>query len=258
MSTVSQLIGQIPGQGVVQQTGPNPSMGTRQNDGYQSFGGSVIRNGLIGAGLGAMIGLPTGLGLPIGAGVGAALGVGSALIRHPRVANAFGDGMKGALAGATGGALVGTVTPFGPIGGAVAGGIGGFLTGTTSGLLKKFNGGKYSIEGQTTVWGRVSRGFALGAVSGGAVGLGAGLLFGGIGALPGAIWGAAIGGIGGAAYGLMSGGVDAATGAKGARFFGASGSGANLPHLPNLPGQNPGQVPGQNPFQTPPGYCQTA
>lgn len=226
-------------------------MGTRQNDGYQSLAGSVVRNGLIGAGLGAMIGAPTGLGLPIGAGIGAAVGVGSALIRTPRVANAAGDAMKAGLAGAAGGAVVGTITPFGPVGGAIAGGVGGMLTGITSGLLKKVNGGKWSVEGQTTVWGRISRGFMLGALSGGAVGTGAGLLFGGIGALPGALWGAAIGGIGGAAYGLMSGTVDAATGAKGARFVGSGGSTtqSGLPHL----GKDPSQVVvvQQSPIQCP-------
>ena len=216
-----------------QTTNANPAMGSRQNDGYKSFGGALLRNGLIGAGLGAAIGLPTGIGLPIGAGIGAAVGIGSTLIRQPRVANAVGDGMKAAMAGAAGGALVGTITPFGPVGGAVAGGIGGFLTGVTSGMLKKVAGGRFSVEGQTTLLGRVGHGFLLGAASGGVVGAGAGLMFGGIGALPGALWGAIIGGVGGAAYGLMSGTVDAATGAKGARFVGGgSGFSGGLPHLP--------------------------
>ena len=255
MTTIVQSV-TSPGQ-AVQTSGVNPTMGTRQNDGYQSFGGSLVRNTLIGAGLGAAIGAPTGIGLPIGAGIGAAVGAGSALIRQPRIANAVGDGMKAAMAGAAGGALVGTITPFGPVGGAVAGGVGGFLTGTASGLLKKVNGGKWSVEGQTTVWGRLSRGFMLGAVSGGAVGAGAGLLFGGIGALPGALWGAAIGGIGGAAYGLMSGTVDAATGAKGAHFFGQGGPHLpGLPGKPNLPGLPSGSgTPSQSVTQVP---CQTA
>jgi hypothetical protein len=212
-------------------TTSNPLMGSRQNDGYQSLGGALVRNSLIGAGLGLAIGLPTGIGAPIGAGIGAVVGAGSTLIRQPRVANAVGDGMKAAMAGAAGGALVGVVTPFGPVGGAVAGAVGGFVTGTVSGLLKKVAGGKYSIEGQTTVMGRVTHGLMLGAASGGVIGAGAGLLFGGIGAVPGAFWGAMIGGIGGAAYGLMSGGVDAATGAKGVRF---SGGGSSLPGLPHL------------------------
>jgi hypothetical protein len=217
----------------IKDNGPNPAMGSRQNDGYKSLTGSVIRNGLIGAGVGAAIGLPTGIGLPIGAGVGAAVGAGSALIRHPRVANAVGDGMKAAMAGAAGGALLGVVTPFGPVGGAVAGAAGGFLTGTVSGLLKKYAGGKYSIEGETTVWGRVKKGFMLGAASGGVVGAGAGFFLGGVGALPGAIWGAAIGGVGGAVYGAMSGTVDAATGAKGATF-----SGGGKIKLPSLGGKD--------------------
>ena len=245
VTSISQMISNTRTQvSSVANQSANPTMGTRQNDGYQSLAGSVVRNGLVGAGLGALIGAPTGIGIPIGAGVGAAVGIGSALIRTPRVANAAGDALKAGLAGAAGGAVVGTITPFGPVGGAIAGGVGGMLTGITSGLLKKVNGGKWSVEGQTTVWGRISRGFMLGALSGGAVGTGAGLLFGGIGALPGALWGAAIGGIGGAAYGLMSGTVDAATGAKGARFFGAGGSTSGtvtqsgLPHL----GKDPSQV----------------
>ena len=227
-------------------------MGSRQNDGYQSFGGSLLRNTLVGAGLGAAIGAPTGIGLPIGAGIGAAVGAGSALIRQPRVANAAGDGMKAAMAGAAGGALVGTVTPFGPIGGAVAGGVGGFLTGVTSGLLKNVAGGKFSIEGETSVWGRIKKGFMLGAASGGAVGAGAGLLFGGIGALPGALWGAAIGGIGGALYGGTTGTVDAATGAKGVRLFGGD-TGLKLPHL----GSDGGYYQQGNPVQQSP-YCPPA
>lgn len=260
MTTVSQMISSVqsPVTGSVQQ-GMNPAMGSRQNDGYQSMTGSVLRNAAVGAGLGALIGAPTGIGLPIGAGVGAIVGAGSALIRMPRVANAVGDGMKAAMAGAAGGAVVGTVTPFGPIGGAVAGGIGGFLTGITSGLLKNHAGGKYSIEGQTTVWGRITRGFALGALSGGAVGAGAGLMFGGIGALPGALWGAAIGGIGGAAYGALSGTVDAATGAKGARFFGnGTPGGVNLPPLTDSYGKSPVQQTWQQPVQQSVQQCAVA
>jgi hypothetical protein len=254
MTTISQLMTQAKAKisdakaDVTQGTGPNPAMGSRQNDGYGSMTGSVIRNGLIGAGLGAAIALPTGFGVPIGAGVGAAVGVGSALIRHPRVANAVGDGMKAAMAGAAGGALLGVVTPFGPVGGAVAGAAGGLLTGTVSGLLKKYAGGKYSIEGETTVWGRVKKGFMLGAASGGVVGAGAGFLFGGIGALPGAIWGAAIGGVGGAMYGAMSGTVDAATGAKGASFSG--GGKVGLPDL-HLPGHGSTGQTGQTGQQSP-------
>jgi len=158
--------------------------------------------------------------------------------------------MKGMMAGAAGGALVGVITPFGPVGGAVAGAAGGFLTGMTSGILKNVAGGRFSIEKETSVWGRITKGFAMGALSGAAVGTGAGLLFGGIGALPGALWGAAIGGVGGAIYGATTGTVDAATGAKGVSIFGKS---ISLPHLGTSkgdgkkPGQ-PGQV-GQTPQQ---------
>jgi hypothetical protein len=261
MTTVSQIIGQAQyNAGSVPASGgdSNPTSGSRVNDGYSSFTGSVLRNAAVGAAAGAVIGLPTGIGLPIGAGVGAAVGAGSALIRHPRVSAAVGDGMKGMMAGAAGGALVGTVTPFGPVGGAVAGGVGGFLTGTVSGLLKNVAGGKFSIEKETTLWGRISKGFALGAVSGAAVGTGAGLLFGGIGALPGALWGAAIGGVGGAIYGATTGAVDAATGAKGVTFGGGIG-GIKLPHLGGNKGtsggDDPGQV-GQSPIQSP--VCQNA
>lgn len=264
MTTVAQMI-QKPVQQVSQTTPSqqtvNPLMGTRQNDGYQSFGGSLVRNTLIGAGMGAVAGtVIPGVGTLIGAGAGAAVGAGSALIRQPRVANAVGDGLKGAIAGATGGALIGTVTPFGPLGGAAVGAAGGFLTGTASGLLKTVSGGKYSIESETTVWGRMKKGFLLGATSGGLLGAGAGFMFGGIGAVPGAIWGAVMGGVGGAAYGAMSGGVDAATGAKGARFFG--GGTPKLPglpdtgfHLPGLPsvGGNTTQSPvQQSPVQQTP------
>ena len=215
------------------------SSGSRVNDGYSSLGGSVLRNAAIGAATGAIIGMPTGIGIPIGAGIGAAVGAGSALIRHPRVAGAVGDGMKGMMAGAAGGALVGVVTPFGPVGGAVAGAAGGFLTGTVSGMLKNVAGGRFSIEKETTLWGRVSKGFALGAVSGATVGAGAGLMFGGIGALPGALWGAAIGGVGGAIYGATTGLTDAATGAKGVSFTGNGGGhggsgGFKLPSLSGL------------------------
>lgn len=256
MTTISQMIGQSRyGTTVGQNGGQNPAMGTRQNDGYSSFGGSVLRNAAIGAAAGAVIALPTGFGLPIGAGIGAVVGAGSALIRHPRVASAVGDGIKASLSGAAGGALVGTVTPFGPVGGAVAGAVGGFLTGTVSGMLKKVSGGKYSIEGQTTVIGRVKQGLLLGAASGAVVGAGAGLLFGGIGALPGALWGAAIGGIGGAFHGLTSGTIDAATGAKGASFVG--GGKSILPHLGgrNSNGDDPNQYPGQVVQQMPIQYA---
>lgn len=263
MTTVSQIIGQAHyNAGSVAAAGgnTNPTHGSRVNDGYSSFAGSVLRNAAIGAATGAVIGLPTGLGLPIGAGIGAAVGAGSALIRHPRVSGAVGDGMKGMMAGAAGGALVGTVTPFGPVGGAVAGGVGGFLTGMTSGILKNVAGGKFSIEKETSVWGRITKGFAMGALSGAAVGTGAGLLFGGIGALPGALWGAAIGGIGGAIYGGTTGVTDAATGAKGVSFGGGIG-GFKLPSLGGRgsgdPAQgDPGQVsqynPGQSVMQCPP------
>ncbi len=266
MTTVSQIIGQAHyNAGAVAPAGggedKNPTHGASVNDGYSSFAGSVLRNAAIGAATGAVIALPTGIGLPIGAGVGAAVGAGSALIRHPRVAGAVGQGMKGAMAGAAGGALVGTVTPFGPVGGAVAGGVGGFLTGMTSGLLKNVAGGKFSIENETTVWGRIKKGFALGAVSGAAVGTGAGLLFGGIGALPGALWGAAIGGVGGAIYGATTGVTDAATGAKGVTFGGGIG-GFKLPSLggnkETSRGDDPsqgghvGQNPGQSVMQVPP------
>ena len=231
-----------------QNPGTNPLMGSRQNDGYRSFGGSVIRNGLIGAGMGAVISLPLGpIAAPTGIVIGGALGAGSALVRHPRVAGAVGDGMKGAMAGATGGALVGTITPFGPVGGAVAGGLGGFLTGTASGMLKSVSGGKFSIEGQTTVGGRVLRGAMLGAVGGAVVGGGAGLMFGGIGAPLGAFWGGVIGTVGGALTGLFSGGVDAASGAKGVRFFG------NKPTLPGMPSIGSPSLPGMpSPGQTSP------
>lgn len=241
MSTVSQIISQAPAQVMpARQPGSNPLMGSRQNDGYQSFGGSLVRNTLIGAGMGGVVGGMTGM-LPVGLAAGAAVGAGSALIRQPRVANAMGDGMKASLAGASGGAVVGAFTPMGPLGGAIVGGLGGFLTGTASGLLKKHAGGKWSIEGQTTVWGRVSRGAMLGAIGGGAVGLGAGAMFGAIGLPAGPIIGAVIGAIGGGIHGLMSGTVDASTGAKGARFFG--GGGVKLPGLPN--GSSPGQTPVQ-------------
>lgn len=233
VTTVAQMISPVPGQYVVSQPGINPLMGSRRNDGYQSLTGSVVRNTMIGAGLGAVAGLPAGgIGALPGAAIGGAIGAGSALIRHPRVANAVGDGMKGAMAGAAGGAVVGSFTPFGPLAGAAAGAVGGVLTGTISGMLKKYNGGKFSVEGQTTLFGRISRGFMIGATSGGVLGLGAGALFGGIGAIPGAIAGALIGGVGGALFGATSGTVDAATGAKGARFFG------NPPNLPGLPGRS--------------------
>lgn len=258
MTTVSQIIGQAQyNAGAVAPAGgdKSPTKGASVNDGYSSFTGSVLRNAAIGAATGAVIALPTGIGIPLGAGVGAAVGAGSALIRHPRVAGAVGQGMKGAMAGAAGGAVVGTITPFGPVGGAVAGGVGGFLTGITSGLLKNVAGGRFSIENETTVLGRVKKGFMLGAASGAAVGTGAGLLFGGIGALPGALWGAAIGGIGGAIYGATTGVTDAATGAKGVTFGGGIG-GFKLPSLggkKTSPGDDPGQVgqynPGQNPMQ---------
>lgn len=263
MTTISQIIGQARyNAGSVAAAGGdgNPTHGPRVNDGYSSFGGSVLRNAAIGAATGAVIGLPTGIGLPIGAGIGAAVGAGSALIRHPRVSSAVGDGMKGMMAGAAGGALVGTVTPFGPVGGAVAGAAGGFLTGTASGLLRNVAGGRFSVENETTVWGRVKKGFALGAMSGATVGAGAGLLFGGIGAVPGALWGAAIGGVGGAIYGATTGVTDAATGAKGVTFGGGIG-GIRLPHLgrggrneggdPGQVGQYVGQYPGQYPVQCP-------
>lgn len=263
MTTVSQIIGQAHyNAGTVAAAGgeSNPTTGSRTNDGYSSFAGSVMRNAAIGAATGAVIGLPTGIGLPIGAGVGAAVGAGSALIRHPRVSAAVGDGMKGMMAGAAGGALVGTVTPFGPVGGAVAGAAGGFLTGTVSGLLKNVAGGRFSIEKETTVLGRITKGFSMGALSGAAVGTGAGLLFGGIGAIPGALWGAAIGGVGGAIYGATTGITDAASGAKGVTFGGGIG-GFKLPSLGgrgNGPGDEPGQVgqvgqtPGQSVLQCPP------
>jgi hypothetical protein len=247
MTTVSQIIGQANyNAGSVAAAGgsSNPTSGSRTNDGYSSFAGSVLRNAAIGAAAGAVIGLPTGIGLPIGAGVGAAVGAGSALIRHPKVSAAVGDGMKGMMAGAAGGAVVGVVTPFGPVGGAVAGGIGGFLTGTASGLLKNVAGGKFSIEKETSVWGRITKGFTLGAVSGAAVGTGAGLLFGGIGALPGALWGAAIGGVGGAIYGATTGVTDAATGAKGVSFTGG-GNGFKLPSLGGKKETSNGDDPGQ-------------
>lgn len=256
MTTISQIIGQANyNAGSVAAAGgdTNPTSGSRQNDGYSSFTGSILRNTAIGAAAGAVIGLPTGIGLPIGAGIGAAVGAGSALIRHPKVAGAVGDGMKGMMAGAAGGALVGTITPFGPVGGAVAGGVGGFLTGTVSGLLKNVAGGRFSIEKETSVWGRITKGFAMGAVSGAAVGTGAGLLFGGIGALPGALWGAAIGGVGGAIYGATTGITDAATGAKGVSFLGG-GKGISLPHLggkkETSSGDDPGQVSQGNPGQS--------
>jgi hypothetical protein len=261
MTTVSQIIAlanYTAGSVAAAGGDTNPTSGSRTNDGYSSFGGSVLRNAAIGAATGAVIGLPTGIGLPIGAGIGAAVGAGSALIRHPRVSAAVGDGIKGMMSGAAGGALVGVVTPFGPVGGAVAGGIGGFITGTASSLLKNVAGGRFSIEKETTVWGRITKGFALGAVSGGVVGAGAGLLFGGIGALPGALWGAAIGGIGGAIHGATTGVVDAATGAKGVTFGGGIG-GIKLPHLGGKGtsgGDDPGQVgqgnPGQSVTQCPP------
>jgi hypothetical protein len=253
MTTVSQIIGQAHyNAGAVAPAGgdKSPTTGSSVNDGYSSFAGSVLRNAAIGAATGAVIALPTGIGLPIGAGIGAAVGAGSALIRHPKVSGAIGQGMKGAMAGAAGGALVGTVTPFGPVGGAIAGGIGGFLTGTASKLLEGVGGGRFSIEKETTVFGRIKKGFALGAVSGATVGAGAGLLFGGIGALPGALWGAAIGGIGGAIYGTTTGVTDAATGAKGVTFGGGIG-GFKLPSLGgrgNGNGDSPGQV-GQEPHQ---------
>jgi hypothetical protein len=256
MTTISQMIGQAHyNAGSVAASGgdTNPTSGSRTNDGYGSFGGSLLRNTAIGAMTGAAIGLPTGIGLPIGMGVGAAVGAGSALIRQPRVAAAVGDGMKGMMAGAAGGALVGTVTPFGPVGGAVAGAAGGFLTGTVSGLLKNVAGGKFSIEKETSVWGRITKGFAMGALSGATVGAGAGLLFGGIGALPGALWGAAIGGVGGAIYGGTTGVTDAATGAKGVTFLGG-GSGIHLPHLggsgSTSKGDDVGQVGQGNPGQS--------
>lgn len=262
MTTVSQMIGQAQyNAGSVAPLGGdgNPTYGPRRNDGYSTFTGSVLRNAAVGAAAGAVIGMPTGIGLPIGAGVGAAVGAGSALIRNPRVSSAVGDGMKAAVAGAAGGALVGTVTPFGPIGGAVAGAAGGFLTGTVSGLLDNVAGGKFSIDKETSVWGRITKGFTMGALSGGAVGTGAGLLFGGIGALPGALWGAAIGGIGGAIYGATTGITDAATGAKGVTFTGG-GTGFHLPSLGGNPGQvgqaptqhYPQQRPGQSPVQCAP------
>lgn len=247
MTTVAQMISPVPGQYVVPQGGINPLMGSRRNDGYQSLTGSVVRNTMIGAGLGAVVGLPAGgIGALPGAAIGGAIGAGSALIRHPRVANAVGDGMKAALAGAAGGAAVGAFTPLTPIGGAVAGAAGGVLTGTISGLLKKYNGGKWSVEGQTTLFGRIKQGFMLGAASGGVLGLGAGALFGGIGAVPGALAGALIGGVGGAIFGATSGTVDAATGAKGARFFGTR------PNLPGLPGRS--DLPGLPDFGRGSGY----
>jgi hypothetical protein len=224
MTTVSQIIGQPRyNAGSVA-----PSGGT--TDGYSSLTGSVVRNTLIGAATGAIIGAPTGIGIPIGAGVGAVVGAGSALIRNPNVASAVGDGMKGAMAGAAGGALVGGLTPLTPIGGAIAGAAGGFLTGLTSHLLDKITGGRTAITKETTVWGRLAKGFAMGAVSGAAVGAGAGALFGGIGAIPGAISGLLIGGVGGAIYGVTTGVTDAATGAKGATFFGGK-SGGLLPSI---------------------------
>ncbi|MCW2959732.1 MAG: hypothetical protein JWM90_119 [Thermoleophilia bacterium] len=231
MTTVSQIIGQARiNMGTVAAAGGGTSAGSEVNDGYKSFGGSILRNAAIGAAAGAVIALPTGIGIPLGAGVGAAVGAGSALIRHPKVADAAGDGLKGALAGAAGGALVGTITPFGPVGGAIAGGVGGFLTGTVSSLLKGVGGGQFSIEKEKTVMGRITKGLALGAMSGAAVGAGAGLMFGGIGALPGAIWGAVIGGVGGAFYGASTGVTDAVTGAKGVSFTG-KGGGFELPSL---------------------------
>ncbi|MBC7462586.1 MAG: hypothetical protein H7287_14620 [Thermoleophilia bacterium] len=220
------------------------------NDGYKSFGGSILRNAAVGAAAGALIALPTGLGIPLGLGIGAAVGAGSALIRSPKIAGAVGDGMKGAMAGAAGGAIVGVITPFGPVGGAVAGGIGGFLTGVTSGLLKNVAGGRFSIDSETTVWGRIKKGFALGAVSGAVVGTGAGLMFGVIGALPGALWGAAIGGIGGAIYGASTGLTDAATGAKGVTFLGGGRSGGLSSLLPHFGGSGSSGSPNQsNPGQ---------
>ncbi len=229
---------------------PNPMMGSRMNDGYSSFWGGVARNGLIGAGMGAVAGLALGpLSVPVGAAVGGAVGAASTLIRHPRASAAVGDGMKGAVAGFTGGAVVGTVTPLGPMGGAVAGGVGGFLTGTVSGALKNHAGGKHSIEGQTTLGGRIVQGAKLGAISGGVVGAGAGLMLGGVTMPVGAAWGALIGGVGGGLYGAVSGITDGVTCAKGMRLGG--GSGGNLPGLPGLPRPGAPSTPGQDPVQHP-------
>ncbi len=238
MTTVSQIIVRANyDAGSVSAAGGDTkqtSSGSLTNDGYSSFAGSVLRNAAIGAATGAVIAMPTGIGIGLGAGIGAAVGAGSALIRHPKVASAVGDGMKGAMAGAAGGAVVGTVSPLGPVGGAAAGAIGGFVTGIANGVLKTVAGGKYakySIDNETSVWGRIKKGFTMGAVSGAAVGTGAGLLFGGIGALPGALWGAAIGGVGGAIYGATTGVTDAATGAKGVSFTGGGSGSIKLPDL---------------------------
>ena len=257
MTTVSQIIGQARynAGSVAPSGGGNPAYGSPANDGYSSFGGSLLRNTAIGAATGALIGAPTGIGIPIGAGIGAAVGAGSSLIRQPRVAGAIGNGMKAAMAGAAGGALVGTVTPLGPIGGAVAGAAGGFLVGTTSGLLKGLAGGRFSVENETTVWGRIKKGFTMGAVSGLALGAGAGLMFAAIpgGPVVSALIGAAVGGVGGAIHGATTGVTDAATGAKGVTFTGSGGF-----HLPSLghrgsgSGSNGGvtQYPGQYPGQS--------
>lgn len=248
MTTINTNIAVGYNAGSVAQSGGGSNADT--TDGYGSIPRSVITNAGIGAATGAVAGLVLpGIGLPIGAGIGAAVGAGSALIRIPKVASAVGDGVKGALSGAAGGALVGTITPFGPVGGAVAGAAGGFLTGVTSSLLKNVAGGKFSIESETTVWGRIKKGFALGAVSGAAVGTGAGLLFGGIGALPGALWGAAIGGVSGALYGATSGTADAISGAKGATFLGGGKSGGLSSLLPHFGGSGSGDKPTQNPNQ---------
>lgn len=231
MTTISQIIGQANvNAGSVAASGGATSYSDqrRVNDGYSSFTGSVLRNTATGAALGAVGGLAVGMPLP-GAAIGAVGGAASAAVRHPRVAQALGEGMRGAMAGAAGGALVGTVTPLGPVGGAVAGAVGGAVTGVASNVLNSVTGGKFSIEKETSVLGRLTKGFALGAASGGTVGLGAGLLFGGIGAIPGTLIGAAIGGVGGALYGLTTGVTDAATGAKGVSLTGSSSSGSRRP-----------------------------
>lgn len=233
MPYAQQVATPVPMQVASPQLVPSSYFGSRQNDGYQSFGGSLVRNTLTGAGLGAAAGLVIpGVGVPIGAAAGAAVGAGSALIRQPRVAAALGDGMKAGLAGAAGGALVGSVTPINPIVGAAAGAGGGFLVGTLNGLLKNVDGGRYSIEARPTVGGKVMQGAKLGGLSGAALGAGVGAIFGGIGAVPGGLIGAAIGAIGGGLYGLMSGTTDAATGAKGAMLFAPSTSSVPVQQYP--------------------------
>lgn len=241
MTTISQTIIVQPGTnaGSVSAAGGSYTERRRENDGYASFGGSLLRNTAIGTATGAIAGaMIPGMLIP-GAVVGGVAGAASAAIKKPRVAQALGDGMKAAGAGAAGGAVVGTITPFGPLGGAVAGAAGGFLTGTASSLLKNVAGGRLSVENEKTVLGRITKGAMMGAVSGGTVGAGAGLLFGGIGAVPGALWGAAMGAVGGAIYGATTGVTDAATGAKGVSFTGRGGSSSRTSTgdgygLPNL------------------------